>query len=28
VPGALTTVRFESGKGTYVEPNVWLRHPV
>jgi hypothetical protein len=27
VPGALTTVRFENGVGTYVEPNVWLRHP-
>jgi GNAT superfamily N-acetyltransferase len=27
VPGALATVRFESGAGTYVEPNVWMRHP-
>jgi GNAT superfamily N-acetyltransferase len=28
VPGGLVPVRFEAGKGTYVEPNVWLRHPV
>jgi GNAT superfamily N-acetyltransferase len=28
VPGALATVHFEGGVGTYVEPNVWLRHPV
>jgi GNAT superfamily N-acetyltransferase len=27
VPGALVPVRFEDGKGTYVEPNVWMRHP-
>jgi GNAT superfamily N-acetyltransferase len=27
VPGALATVRFENGVGTYVEPNVWMRHP-
>ena len=27
VPGALVPVRFEGGKGTYVEPNVWMRHP-
>ena len=26
VPGALVPVRFESGRGTYVEPNVWMRH--
>jgi GNAT superfamily N-acetyltransferase len=28
VPGALVPVRFEGGRGTYVEPNVWMRHPV
>jgi GNAT superfamily N-acetyltransferase len=28
VPGALVPVRFEDGVGTYVEPNVWMRHPV
>jgi GNAT superfamily N-acetyltransferase len=28
VPGALAPVRFEHARGTYVEPNVWLRHPV
>jgi hypothetical protein len=28
VPGALVPVRFESGRGLYVEPNVWMRHPV
>jgi GNAT superfamily N-acetyltransferase len=27
VPGALVPVSFEGGKGTYVEPNVWMRHP-
>jgi hypothetical protein len=27
VPGALAAVRFEHGVGTYVEPNVWMRHP-
>ena len=26
VPGALVPVRFEAGRGTYVEPNVWMRH--
>ena len=26
VPAALTTVRFADGVGTYVEPNVWMRH--
>jgi GNAT superfamily N-acetyltransferase len=28
VPGALVPVRFTDGRGTYVEPNVWMRHPV
>ena len=28
VPGALVPVRFEQGVGTYVEPNVWMRHPL
>jgi GNAT superfamily N-acetyltransferase len=28
VPGALVPVRFEGGRGTYVEPNVWMRHAV
>ncbi|HEY6459858.1 MAG TPA: hypothetical protein VIY73_06890 [Polyangiaceae bacterium] len=28
VPGALAPVRFENDTGTYVEPNVWMRHPV
>jgi GNAT superfamily N-acetyltransferase len=28
VPGALVPVRFEAGQGTYVEPNVWMRHPI
>jgi GNAT superfamily N-acetyltransferase len=28
VPGALVPVQFEGGRGTYVEPNVWMRHPV
>jgi GNAT superfamily N-acetyltransferase len=28
VPAALVPVRFESGQGTYVEPNVWVKHPV
>jgi GNAT superfamily N-acetyltransferase len=27
VPGALAPVRFDAGIGTYVEPNVWMRHP-
>jgi GNAT superfamily N-acetyltransferase len=26
VPGALVPVRFANGVGTYVEPNVWMRH--
>ena len=28
VPGALVPVRFADGQGTYVEPNVWMKHPV
>lgn len=28
VPGALVPVRFTDGRGTYVEPNVWMRHRV
>ena len=28
VPGGLVPVRFEAGRGTYVEPNVWMRHPL
>jgi hypothetical protein len=28
VPGALVPVWFEGGIGVYVEPNVWMRHPV
>jgi hypothetical protein len=28
VPGALAPVRFADGHGTYVEPNVWMRHPL
>ena len=28
VPGALVPVRFAGGRGTYVEPNVWMRHRV
>jgi GNAT superfamily N-acetyltransferase len=27
IPGALVPVHFEGGRGTYVEPNVWMRHP-
>ena len=26
VPGALVPVRFSDGEGTYIEPNVWMRH--
>jgi hypothetical protein len=26
VPGALVPVRFQGDTGTYVEPNVWMRH--
>jgi GNAT superfamily N-acetyltransferase len=26
VPGALVPVHFKSGRGVYVEPNVWVRH--
>jgi hypothetical protein len=28
VPGALEPVSFTGGRGVYVEPNVWMRHPV
>ncbi len=28
VPGALAPVRVRDGHGLYVEPNVWMRHPV
>jgi GNAT superfamily N-acetyltransferase len=28
VPGALVPVTFAEGLGVYVEPNVWMRHPV
>jgi hypothetical protein len=28
VHGGLVPVRFEDGRGSYVEPNVWMRHPV
>ena len=28
VPGALVPVHFEGGRGSYVEPNIWMRHPV
>ncbi len=28
VPGGLVPVRFRGGHGVYVEPNVWMRHPV
>lgn len=28
VPGALAPVSFQDGVGRYVEPNVWMRHPV
>jgi hypothetical protein len=28
VPGALVPVRLDGDTGTYVEPNVWMRHPV
>jgi len=27
VPGALVPVSFADGRGIYVEPNVWMRHP-
>jgi len=26
VPGALVPVHFKSGRGVYVEPNLWMRH--
>jgi GNAT superfamily N-acetyltransferase len=28
VPGGLVPVRVRDGQGLYVEPNVWMRHPV
>jgi hypothetical protein len=28
VPGALVPVEFGGGRGVYVEPNFWMRHPV
>jgi GNAT superfamily N-acetyltransferase len=28
VPGGLVPVRVRGGQGLYVEPNVWMRHPV
>jgi hypothetical protein len=28
VPGALVPVQFTNGRGTYVEPNLWMRHSV
>ena len=28
VPGALMPVHFQDGRGTYAEPNVWMRHPI
>jgi hypothetical protein len=28
VSGGLVPVRVENGRGSYVEPNVWMRHPV
>jgi len=28
VPGALVPVQFTDGRGLYVEPNLWMRHPV
>jgi GNAT superfamily N-acetyltransferase len=28
VPGALVPVEFTGGRGVYVEPNFWMRHPV
>jgi hypothetical protein len=28
VPGALAPVSFHDGVGRYVEPNVWMRHPL
>jgi hypothetical protein len=28
VAGGLVPVRFANGRGTYVEPNVWMRHRV
>ena len=28
VPGGLVPVRFAGGTGVYVEPNLWMRHPI
>lgn len=28
VPGGLVPVEFRDGRGVYVEPNFWMRHPV
>jgi hypothetical protein len=28
IPGGLVPVRFEKGAGTYIEPNVWMKHPL
>jgi hypothetical protein len=28
LPGGLVPVRFAAGRGLYVEPNVWMRHPI
>ncbi len=28
VPGALVPVEFSGDRGSYVEPNVWMRHPL
>lgn len=28
IPGALAPIRMEDGRGLYVEPNVWVRHPL
>jgi GNAT superfamily N-acetyltransferase len=28
IPGGLVPVRMRGGQGLYVEPNVWMRHPV
>jgi hypothetical protein len=28
IPGGLVPVRFEGGRGSYVEPNIWMRHGI
>ena len=28
VPGAVVPVDLAGGRGVYVEPNVWMRHPI